>query len=388
MTDQSSHYLQAELEALVQSSPEIFHFLQAGSLDGIWYWDLEAPEHEWMSARFWEILGRDPALREHKAAEWQDLIHPDDLVTATANFHRHLADPDHAYDQVVRYRHPDGSTVWVRCRGIAIRDAEGRPTRMLGAHNDITALKRSEARLSEQLAALAKAQEQARQRDRDLAEFATIASHDLQAPLRAIASFLQLIQQDLGPNMSPQHVRWFEIVVNAVHEEKVLIDALLSYSRVQSHLPAWEEVDLDAVVERALTQLADPIQESAALVRTAPLDRVWGDAEMLTLAVRHLIDNALKFRGAGPPVIDIRSETVGGQIAFHVSDDGIGIQEADHATIFKAFRRLHRKSEYPGSGIGLAVVSRIADSLGGWVQVDSTPGAGSRFTLMLPGAPS
>jgi PAS domain S-box-containing protein len=139
-----SHYLQRELYELVQQDSSIFEFLQRGSLDGIWYWDIEAPENEWMSPGFWELLGFDPAQKEHLAKEWQDLINPEDLEVALSNFTKHCADPNHPYDQTVRYRHKDGSTVWVRCRGIAIRNDKGQPTRLLGAHTDITELKRTE----------------------------------------------------------------------------------------------------------------------------------------------------------------------------------------------------------------------------------------------------
>ncbi len=132
------HYLEKELFQRVREDPSIFEFLQRGSLDGIWYWDLENPEHEWMSPRFWEVLGQDPTTKRHLASEWQDLIHPEDLARATDNAHRHFEDPSVPYDQVVRYRHADGSTVWIRCRGIAIRDETGRPVRMLGAHNALT----------------------------------------------------------------------------------------------------------------------------------------------------------------------------------------------------------------------------------------------------------
>ena len=121
------HYLRRELYAQVQSNPAIFDFLQAGSLDGLWYWDLEHPEHEWISPRLWQVLGQDPATRRHLASEWQELIFPEDLALAIDNFRRHCADPAHPYDQIVRYRHADGSTVWIRCRGVAIRDAAGRP---------------------------------------------------------------------------------------------------------------------------------------------------------------------------------------------------------------------------------------------------------------------
>lgn len=146
-TMNDSNYLKDELFARISSSPDIFEFLQSGSLDGLWYWDLENPENEWMNARFWELLGYDPKEKKHLAKEWQDLINPDDLKEAIDNFHKHCADPKHPYDQLVRYRHKNGKTIWVRCRGIAIRDEQGKPVRMLGAHNDLTELKELEERL-------------------------------------------------------------------------------------------------------------------------------------------------------------------------------------------------------------------------------------------------
>lgn len=151
MDASAENYLERELHERLRSDPAIFEFLEAGSLDGVWYWDLEEPENEWLSARFWEVLGCDPKDKQHLASEWQDLIHPDDLKAALENFEKHCADPEYPYDQTVRYRHADGSTVWVRCRGMAIRDETGKPVRMLGAHNDVTALKVAEAKLSAEL---------------------------------------------------------------------------------------------------------------------------------------------------------------------------------------------------------------------------------------------
>ena len=141
------HYLKEELYNLVSNNEEIFDFLQKGSLDGLWYWDIENPENEWMNSRFWELLGYDPKEKKHLASEWQDLINPDDLKSALENFKKHCDDPNHPYDQIVRYCHKNGKTVWVRCRGIAIRDKEGKPVRMLGAHNDLTEVKELEEKL-------------------------------------------------------------------------------------------------------------------------------------------------------------------------------------------------------------------------------------------------
>ena len=157
------HYLKAELYERIRTDPAIFEFFRRGSLDGIWYWDLEDPEHEWMSPRFWTTMGFDPEQREHLASEWQDLINQDDLQVALENFQKHCADPTHPYDQVVRYTHKDGSTVWVRCRGIAIRDEAGKCIRMLGAHSDLTAQKRAEEALQARTAELEESNRQLRE---------------------------------------------------------------------------------------------------------------------------------------------------------------------------------------------------------------------------------
>lgn len=139
-----SHYLHRELLQELKTNDAIFEFLQAGSLDGVWYWDLENPDHEWMSPDFWRLFGHDPATKSHQVSEWQDMIHPDDLQAALKLVNQHLADPTSLYDQEVRYRHLNGSWVWVRCRGMAIRDENGQPRRLLGAHTDITALKNAQ----------------------------------------------------------------------------------------------------------------------------------------------------------------------------------------------------------------------------------------------------
>lgn len=138
------HYLKNELYNLVNNDTIIFEFIQSGSLDGIWYWDLEEPENEWMSPKFWETLGYDPNQKKHLASEWQDIIFQEDLKLAIDNFEKHCLDSNYPYDQIVRYKHRDGSTIWIRCRGLAIRDEDGKAIRMLGAHTDITDLKETE----------------------------------------------------------------------------------------------------------------------------------------------------------------------------------------------------------------------------------------------------
>ena len=149
MQSDQDHHLKRELYRLVQTDMRIFDFFQEGSLDGVWYWDLENLGEEWLSPRFKELFGYADDEIPNTSAWWQANIHPDDLQIVLDNLKKHIADPRHLYDQVVRYYHNDGSVVWVRCRGIAIRNEKGKAVRMLGTHTDLTKLMRAEVALKE-----------------------------------------------------------------------------------------------------------------------------------------------------------------------------------------------------------------------------------------------
>lgn len=134
------HYLEAELIELIKTNASIFDFIGDTVLDGVWYWNLEKPEDEWMNRRFWINLGYDPESMPHSSSSWQSLIFPEDLLTSEEILQAHLADPQVPYDLIVRYRHFKGTVSWIRFRGTAIRNESGKPIRMLGIHTDITEL--------------------------------------------------------------------------------------------------------------------------------------------------------------------------------------------------------------------------------------------------------
>jgi PAS domain S-box-containing protein len=149
-----NHYLKQELYALVKTDSTIFDFVLESSVDGLWYWDLDHPEEEWMSPKFWSVLGYDYQTMPHNPAAWQKIIHPDDLKLATELFIQHCANPEIPYDQNIRYTHKNGSIVWIRCRGLAIRDKEGKPIRMLGSHQNITEYIKNDEKLNKNVALL------------------------------------------------------------------------------------------------------------------------------------------------------------------------------------------------------------------------------------------
>ncbi|WP_025741129.1 PAS domain S-box protein [Aquimarina pacifica] len=149
--ENEEHYLKKELYALIKGESLIFDFLQEAATDGLWFWDLNDPDNEWMSPKFWITLGYDPNKKPHKSSAWQDIIFEEDLKLVYANFAKHSKDPSYPYDQIVRYKHKLGHTVWIRCRGLIIRDENRKPTRMLGTHFDITKIKKTKKRLFRQI---------------------------------------------------------------------------------------------------------------------------------------------------------------------------------------------------------------------------------------------
>lgn len=378
---QDSNYLKAELTDLIQSDESTWNFIQQGSLDGIWYWDLEDPENEWMSPELWQLFGIDPATKTHSPDEWQDIIFPEDLALALKNFETHCADPDCPYDQVVRYRHADGSIVWVRCRGLAIRDETGKPIRMLGAHTDLTAVKKSEenAREGWRAAELANS---------ELKSFAYSVSHDMKAPANTLKLLLDEMAH-LGFGAQGDEAKSIlDMAQQTVARMQTQIDDFLDYTSVIGLEPELEPLDLSKVAADAVAALQADILVANGEVKIGPLPWVNGAATQMNILFQNLISNGIKFRrkDVAPVVrIDADIDPVDGKVTIRFTDNGIGISEADQPRIFALFQRLHTRENFAGTGIGLPLCLRIAMIHKGALEVASTPGEGTCFSLILPG---
>ncbi len=372
------HYLEQELDELVQQK-KIWQFLRGGSLDGVWYWDLEEPDNEWMSPEFWALLGIDHRSRRHDPSEWQDLIHPDDLQTATENFVAHCDDPKHPYDQIVRYRHADGSTVWVRCRGLAIRSRDGTPIRMLGTHNDVTALKLAEERALHDRGVAAHANE-------ELQAFAYSTSHDLKSPANTIRMLLQEMRHALNSG-DFEDIEFLLGKAETTNEAmRTLVDKLLEYTRMIGTESQHEAVDLDALLAEVVQNLEADITASGAQVSIGPLGSVSGVAWQLGQMFQNLIANAIKFQSAGgsPSIQIAATQAPAGRVKVEVTDNGIGVAPEDRKRIFELFSKLHRPSAYQGSGVGLALCNRVARAHGSTIDVRASESGGTVFSLSLP----
>jgi signal transduction histidine kinase len=218
----------------------------------------------------------------------------------------------------------------------------------------------------------------------DLEQFAYVASHDLQEPLRMVSGFTGLLKRRYAGKLDADADEYIEFAVSGANRMQALINDLLSYSRVGREEVAGKPVDTQLVLDQALANLQTAIEERSALVSCGPLPTVWANHGMLVRLFQNLIGNALKFCKAERPIVRIQAEARGADWVFSVADNGIGIDPQYKDRIFLIFQRLHKQSEYPGTGIGLAVCKRIVERNGGRIWLESEPGKGTTFFFTLP----
>jgi signal transduction histidine kinase len=238
-------------------------------------------------------------------------------------------------------------------------------------------------RLQQRSAEIEKIMNELARSNRELEQFAYVASHDLQEPLRVITGYLQLIERRYRGNLDSDGEQFITYVVEAVFRMQQLIADLLEYSRVGTRGRPFEPVAMERVLDEALAGLRKLTEETGASVEHEPLPVVLGDAGQLVQLLQNLIANALKFRREAPPEIHIAAHAEDGQVVFSVRDNGIGMEPQYWDQIFVIFQRLHTRQKYGGTGIGLAICKRIVERHGGRIWVDSVPDRGSTFYFTL-----
>lgn len=227
--------------------------------------------------------------------------------------------------------------------------------------------------------------------NRDLEQFAYVASHDLQEPLRMVGSYTQLLGEKYQGKLDRDADEYLRFTHDGVVRMRELIDDLLAFARVGTRGKPFAPVAIEEVVDQAVGNLGGAIAAKSGVVTHGLLPEVQGDRGQLVQLFQNLIGNGLKFHGSGPPHIRVEAEREGSGWRFSIQDDGIGIAPEYQEKIFLMFQRLHTREEYPGSGIGLAICKRVVERHGGRIGVESSgrPGHGSRFwfTIVPPTAP-
>jgi light-regulated signal transduction histidine kinase (bacteriophytochrome) len=246
------------------------------------------------------------------------------------------------------------------------------------------ALDRKEAERRRIQAALEERAQELERSNQELEHFAYVASHDLQEPLRIVASYAQLLQRRYASRLGQDADEFIQFIVDGANRMQQLILDLLSFSRIGTRGRRFEAVECETVLSEAVENLRAAVLESGASITHDPLPAVTADPTQLTQLFQNLLGNALKFRNAEPPRVHVSAERGESEWTFRVRDNGIGIAPEHRDRIFRMFQRLHTREQYPGTGIGLSLCKKVVERHGGKIWVEPAPGKGSIFCFTLP----
>jgi PAS domain S-box-containing protein len=362
-------------------------------------------------------------LEEQLGTGWLKRVHPDDRTRTEAAFAAHVRAGE-AFELQYRFRRADGEFRWLLSRGAGAAERAERVGTALDfqpGHDLLTRAEKAQVvaeagqhraeegqRVAEdaQRAALQaqRAAEEAQrraevaQRERDehaaelarsnaeLEQFAYVASHDLQEPLRMVASYVQLLARRYQGQLDGDADKFIRYAADGAARMQRLINDLLAFSRAGTRPTEASVVWPAEILTQTLADLREAIAESRADVSCGELPAVRGDAQQIAQLFQNLVGNAIKFRGEAPPVVQLDATREGGWVEFRVRDNGIGIDPQFFERIFIIFQRLHGPTKYPGTGIGLALCKKIVERHKGKMWVDSSPGRGATFHFTLPAA--
>jgi PAS domain S-box-containing protein len=367
-------------EAALRDSEAHWRQVLDSSGDGVWEWDLESGR-ESFSPRFAEMYGFTLEELQSLPEPFVSRVHPEDEAQRRQHREAHFEGRAPRYVSEHRMRCKDGTWKWVLARGMVTRrDAQGRPLRMIVTHTDITRAKDAEA--------LRRARDRAEAADRAKTDLLSRVSHELRTPLNGVLGFAQLLAQ--APDLPPAHQSWVRHILSSGQHLLALVDDLLDLAGAESGALRLhpQAVDPLVLVHQAWTMLlpsarADGVDLDAPAA-AGPALQVHADPQRLTQALTHLLSHALRHSPRGTAV-RAAAQRLGPQVALSVSDAGTGLAAEQRARLFQPFERPGAEP-VADSGLGLALSRQLIAAMGGEVRVDSAPGEGTTFTVVLPGA--
>jgi len=373
-----------EKEVKLLQANERFHYATKATNDAIWDWDIQQDQVFRVGDGLKNMFGYEIEEADKEKKFWIDRVHPEDVKKMVDKRSQILFHTNELYwEDEYRFRRADGTYAYVFDKGYIIRNAEGKPERMIGATHDVSQTKESEALLLELNNRLKKRAEELVNSNIELERFAYVASHDLQEPLRMVTSFLQLFRKRYEGKIDETADQYIHFAVDGAERMKTLIMDLLEYSRVGSNVEVFQETDLNVLLKELKEVFYKACEETGASITVAPMPTVKANKTQLFQLFQNLVSNALKYHSNRVPEITISFEEKEEEYVFAVKDNGIGIDPSFHEKIFVIFHRLHSRSEYSGTGIGLAICKKIAERHGGKIWVESVPHAGSTFFFSI-----
>lgn len=376
--------LRKETDLIILQANERFEKVTQATTDAIWDWDI-ANDIFYRGSGFEELFGYPVKNKMNLTDFWSDKFHPEDIESIQKSLDLALKSPDQEFWQMeYRIAHTNGEIKTVVNKGMIIRDETGNAVRMVGAITDITDRKRYEFELKELNEKLINHAAELEQSNEQLEQFAYIASHDLQEPLRMISSFLNQLQRRYNDQLDEKAQQYIYFATDGAKRMKQIILDLLDYSRAGKLNDDLEHVDLNEVLEEYLVLRKKIIEDKKAKINISPLPVVTCHRAPLIQTIHNIVDNALKYcKPSEKPIVDIHVEEYEGHWEITVSDNGIGIDKQFFDKIFVIFQRLHNRDEFGGTGIGLSIARKNVESWGGKIWLESTLNQGSKFHFTI-----
>jgi len=368
----------------IRQSNDRFERVSEATNDAIWDYQISEDKLYWGKG-FTTLFGYD--LKEVNPT-WQlliDLIHPQDRDRVVSTFHIAQTDPETSFwNEEYRFEKVDGTFAYVIDRAVFSRNETGSAVRVIGAISDITEQKKFEVSLKNLNKNLKKQASELAVSNAELEQFAYVASHDLQEPLRMVSSFLSQLDRKYRDKLDEKAQKYIHFAVDGATRMRQVILDLLEYSRIGKEEHDLERVNLEEVIFEVTQLQAQLIKKKKAKIRFEGITEITGFKSPILQVFQNLIGNALKYsKDDVPPVIDITCRDEKNHWLFSVKDNGIGIKEEYYNKIFIIFQRLHAKQEYTGTGLGLAIVKKIVDGLGGKIWLESEYSVGTTFYFTI-----
>lgn len=377
--------LRKETDLRILKANERFEKVVEATDDSIWDWEI-INDVFYRSKGFVKLFGLKTTFILSEKDFWKDNFHPDDLSQIKESLQKALKDKTCTkWEQEYRIIYDEVTTKTVFDRGLIIRNEEGTPIRMVGAITDISYRKKHEEALLALNDSLKKYTSELEITNEQLEQFAFIASHDLQEPLRMISSFLNQLERKYAEKLDEKALQYIHFATDGAKRMRQIILDLLEYSRAGKFQEQQEELDLKLILEEYTILRRKMISDSEAIIQTDPLPIIKGYKAPLTQTLHCLLDNAIKYSKKGvTPIIKISFQSKANEWEVGIHDNGIGIDPKFFDKIFIIFQRLHNREEYEGTGIGLSIAKKHIETWGGRIWLISVPNIGSSFYFTLP----
>ncbi|MFZ6051219.1 PAS domain S-box protein [Halocola ammonii] len=373
-------------EEQLKLSNERFEKVSEATSDAIWDWDVKEDTLFWGKG-FQSSFGYEIEKFSPTTEAWLEHIHKSDRAEVEESFSAAVKDANvKNWKMDYRFRYQSGGFAYVEDRGMIIRDEKGEATRVVGVMSDISKRKEYEKSLKDLNASLKKQARELRLSNVELEQFAYVASHDLQEPLRMVTSFLSQLEKRYSDKLDEKAQKYIFFAVDGAKRMREIILDLLDFSRVGHYDAPPTKVDIAELIDEVKALHRKSIEEKRAkVVMTTQMPEVLGQRSPLLQVFQNLISNSLKYsRENVPPKIEISAEKSGNEWIFQLKDNGIGISEESYEDIFVIFQRLHAKGEFEGTGMGLAIVKKIIESFDGRIWLESEEGKGTTFFFTIP----